>query len=302
MITDLKRLFKDKKGQATPLAYISTVSASILFSLLMIGISTRFNDINTLAAWANARSFAQSVSTRAYTSADCFAYESAGAVYSEKSKEFETQRRVYPGVIDIRKFTKDQYFDCIQHYYFSRAASSPLLEGKSIKDMSAAFVEFKLRDLENPYQVAEYGKRTLSTEKQLDRQEVVDMTIQTLRKLVNGFATIGEWIFMGISLTIDIVIPLVTSTATGGAGGMDVDMDLIMIPGYVHKKGSIEVPGYMENLMLGEELITLLKSRESIYSYSTPVVIRYIDEEGHFVEEHLGVLETKIHYSLYGRR
>lgn len=265
----------------SPMVYVSMLSSTALFALLMMGVSSRYTDIRQLSTWADAKSFAHSMATRAHTSADCFAYETGAIKYSEGSETVQSQRKVKPGVIDIRKFTRDRYFDCVQSYYFTGASRRAILKG--VRAHSAAFIEFELKDLEQPGRVSMYGENTLSTEPQLGRQGAIDKYIESKRQYIKAVKTYGDWILMGVSVGLDLAI----GAATGGA--VEIDPDFIVLPGRVMKFN-----------ILRPALIERVKERESIYTYTTPVTIRYI-KDGEYVTDHIGMLKTKIHYSAYGK-
>jgi len=171
------------------LAYVNTGLATMLFSMLIIGMSIKFSDMSVLAAWADARSFANAMSTRPYTSADCFAYETGVIRYDESLDEMVTERRVYPHVIDVRKFTNDRYFDCVQNYYFGEISH---VEGLAdTPAISAFFFEFDLMDYTDPFALKQFGSSHLSTREQLDFSEAA-MLIDALRANMAFFGFLLE--------------------------------------------------------------------------------------------------------------
>jgi len=151
-------------------AFVNLVIVTLVFSLLVIGIGLKFEDVRILTAWADAKSFANAVATRLVTSADCFAYESISYYYDNENHRPIIQRQVHPGVIDVRKFVEDRYIDCIEAYYHSSTSELPALRlptGKNVKIVY--FFETKLVDLEDPYRLRE--RMTLSTMERLNNTE-----------------------------------------------------------------------------------------------------------------------------------
>jgi len=74
--------------------YINTALAVTCFSLLIMGMSFKFGEVTVTSSWADARAFGASMATRAYTSSDCFAYESMAIHYDAFSDKVVSQMTV----------------------------------------------------------------------------------------------------------------------------------------------------------------------------------------------------------------
>jgi hypothetical protein len=259
--------------------YINTALAVLCFSLLIMGMSVKFGEISVLTAWADARSFANSMSTRAYTSADCFAYETVGVHYDSFSDEVVSQRRVFPGVIDARKFTQDRYFDCVQNYFFAHATDSRPLEVEGV-DAVGFFIDFELMDLVEPSKLGD--ESLLSTREQLD--------ITNREEAIRGLLTLAQWesqFFWVFGIILDLALGVVVGASTLGTMGIGISYAF--------------VPADPATLsIIYTELIDEILEEESIYEMTVPVVIRYVDELGNIEIDHLGKLKTTIHYSAGG--
>ena len=260
--------------------YINTALAVLCFSLLIMGMSVKFGEVSVMSTWADARSFANSMSTRAYTSADCFAYETAGVHYDSFSDRVVSQRRVFPGIIDARKFTEDRYFDCIQNYFFTYATDSKPLEVQGV-DSVGFFIDFELKDLVEPWRLKELG--TMSTREQLDlitkREEIVAALMN-----IAGVESFVLWVF---SMALDIGLGVAVGAVSLGQLSISIS--------YAYVAGD---PFGLN--VIYTELIDEIIEAESIHETTVPVVIRYIDEYGNIEVDHPGTLRTVIHYSAGG--
>jgi len=259
-------------------SFVNLTIVTLIFSLLIISIGLKFNDIRILIAWADAKSFANSVATRVVTSADCFAYEDINYIYDPENDEFTVQKRVYPGVIDVRKFTLDRYFDCIEAYYHSLTSEVPLLRISSGEPYTRVlyFFEFKLVDLTDPYRLQ--GKDTLTTIQRLNNTEAA----KRAEDFKNFIHRAGIIIDVACSVASLAASSLLTTTTFG-----------ILT---VSITGSLKLGEALSVSSLETDLIDLLLTQGTTYTLTTPVIIRYVDEEGNLIEDHVGVLETKFYY------
>jgi len=261
------------RGQMEITALANAALSVMMFSLLVVGMSMKFGDINVLLTWADASSFANAMASRAYSSADCFAYENVKIL--ERNGELVQIKRVYPGVIDVRKFTQDRYFDCVQNYYSSWGSEIDYLTA-NVPSYSEYVITFKLKDLDDPDMIRRLGD-TLSTEPQVDigeSKEYLDLMTKWLKDL-------AFWLD-------------VTSFA------LDVAINAIVIPtrGWpVQVSPVLKVGDVISSSVIEEDLHEFYKERASKYTSSVPVIIRYVDDEGNVIEDHRGVLETTIYYT-----
>ena len=259
--------------------YINTALAVMCFSLLIMGMSFKFGEVTIMSTWADARAFASSMASRAYTSADCFAYETMGVHYDYVSDKVVSQRRVYPGVVDIRKFNQDKYFDCIQNYFFSYATEAPTFAvgGQSF---AAFFIDFKLEDLDDPSRLR--GVDTLSTRNQLD----VTHTQDVLMDITNEFAVMANtlfWVSMAVDITVGIIIEILSYKM------FTLDVSYAFVAGSPY-------PQYI----MYEELIDAVEEGADRIETTVPVTIRYADDEGNIEVDHAGTLTTTIYYNVGG--
>jgi hypothetical protein len=51
-------------------------------------------------------------------------------------------------------------------------------------------------------------------------------------------------------------------------------------------------------MRLDENLIEQVRRNADVYSTTTPVIIRYSDENGNFLYDHVGALKTTIYYKV----
>jgi hypothetical protein len=259
------------------LTFINIALVSVLFSLLIVSMSVRFSEVKVLATWADARSLANSIGTRAYTSADCFAYESINLHYDGISGRLVEQRRVYPGIIDSRKFTEDKYFDCIQNYYFAPISEIPFLA--ELPAESAFVIEFTLIDLTDPFRLRELKDRRVSTREHLRPREATAKVVEKIVSTLEMFSLYMGAITTAASIALNIALGLLTH----GMFGLEI-YPIVYI-------GEI-----WEFYWITPKLIHELDVRSSVYQKKVPVVIRYVDEDGRIEADHMGILEVEIRY------
>ena len=261
------------RGQMEITALANAALSVMMFSLLVVGMSMKFGDINVLLTWADASSFANAMASRAYSSADCFAYENVKIL--ERNGELVQIKRVYPGVIDVRKFTQDRYFDCVQNYYSSWGSEIDYLTA-NVPSYSEYVITFKLRDLDDPDMIRRLGD-TLSTESQVDigeSKEYIELMTKWLKDL-------AFWLDV-TSFALDVAINAIVIPTRG----WPVQVSPVLKVGDVFSSSVIE-----------EDLHEFYKGHASKYTSSVPVIIRYVDDEGNVIEDHRGVLETTIYYT-----
>lgn len=259
-------------------AYMNTALQVMLFSLLMVGMSIRFSEYAVLNSWADARSFANAMSTRPYTSADCFAYETAVIKYDPDTQEVITERRVFPSVIDIRKYTEDRYFDCIQNYFFGEISHIQGLTG--VTSESAFFIDFELIDHTDPLAIRQFGNSELSTREQLDFAERAEY-IEGVRRTIEQTAATWDLLSFGLDIGLSIIL----ATVTAGTVVPDID--------YVFRATPVTDVTHVD-----QNLINLVEEYSTVYSTSAPVIIRYSDDNGEFLYDHVGELKMTIHYMI----
>ena len=254
------------KSQLEPIVLTNSVVSILLFSMLTMGMTTKFSDINILQTWADASSFANSIASRAYTSSDCFAYESG--IITKIGDKMVYERKVFPGIIDARKFSQDNYITCIENYYSISGSQLEYLT-KNVPTLSIPLVYFELYDLEEPDKIRELGNK-INNEAQLDwgiTQEYVESTKEFLKNTQIA-ADIAGFI---ISVTLSMITPVEVNP--------------------VVKMGNLETTNDIDN-----NLVEWVKQSYSTYVSQTPVIIRYVDENGNIETDHQGILKTTIKY------
>lgn len=255
-------------------AFVNLVIVTLVFSLLIIGIGLKFEDVKILTAWADAKSFANAVATRFVSSADCFAYETLSYYYDPENHRTVIQRHVHPGIIDVRKFVEDRYIDCVEAYYHSSTSELPALRlpaGKGVKIIY--FLETALVDLEDPYKLRD--RMILSTKERLNNTEGV----KRVEGFVNWIHSLG-WILDVICTTASIAASAVTFTV----GMLSVSIS-----------PTLKILEAQKYSTLDENLIDLVLEQGSKYTLRIPVRIKYFDEDRE-VADHAGVLEVTFYY------
>ena len=260
------------RGQMEITALANAALSVMMFSLLVVGMSMKFGDINVLLTWADASSFANAMASRAYSSADCFAYENVKIL--ERNGELVQIKRVYPGVIDVRKFTQDRYFDCVQNYYSSWGSEIDYLS-MNVPSYTEYTITFKLIDLDDPDAIRKLGD-TLSTEPQIDMGESKE------------YLTLMQRVVKNLAFWLDA-----TSIA------MDIVINAFLIPSgaQVQVSPAVKIGDLVSASVIHGEIHEFYKEHASKYTSSVPVIIRYVDDEGNVIEDHKGILETTIYYT-----
>jgi hypothetical protein len=254
------------KAQLEPVVLTNSVISILLFSMLTLGMSTKFSDINILQTWADASSFANSVSSRAYTSSDCFAYETG--MVTEYNGKIINERKVYPGVIDVRKFTEDDYFSCIENYYAVSGSEIDYMT-KNVPAYSTFLINFKLYDMEDPSRIRQLGD-TMTNEKQLD-WSISQTWIEEQRKYLSDMQLWADVLSLGLSIALSFVKVSISPAVKIGNLNQASDID--------------------------NNVVEFLKQSYSSYTSRVPVILRYVDDDGNIEEDHQGILETTIMYS-----
>ncbi len=257
------------------MAYVNASLAMMLFSLMVLSISYKFSDITIISTWADARSFANSLATRAYSSADCFAYETGAVSYDETNDKIRTIRRVYPGVVDERKFNMDRYFGCIQSYFFNDITEVPW---SAVGDTTYSLyvIDFELRDLEDNRRLKNHR---LSTSPQLNMTEA-HLFVETTKEITKFWSGAISTAVVITDIALNIALAIV---------GQGADVSLIF-----------KAPEPEGLYTLDSYFIDYLEDKSSVYTSSVPVVIRYVDEDGAFVRDSVGILTTTIKYGVGG--
>lgn len=254
------------KSQTEPVMLTNAVVSILLFAMLTLGLGTKISDVNLMQTWADASSFANSITSRAYTSADCFAYETL--MLKEHNGEIISDRRVYPGVIDVRKFTRDDYLSCIENYY-SVSGSEIDYMTKNVPAHSFFLINFKLYDLENPQMIRQLGD-TMSNEKQLD-WGISQEWIEQERALLEQHALYADMISLAATIAFSF---------------LPVEIEPVIKIGNMRDHSDID-----------NNIVDYIKSSYSTQTSKIPVVLRYVDDEGNLIADHQGILETNIKYS-----
>jgi hypothetical protein len=257
------------------MAYVNASLAMLMFSLMVLSVSYKFSDITILSTWADARSFSNSLATRAYSSADCFAYETGVVRYDEINDQMRTVRRVYPGVIDERKFNMDRYFGCIQSYFFDEITEVPWSTvGETT--YSLYVIDFELRDLEDNRRLTDHF---LSTRPQLDMTEA-SLFVETTKKITEFWSNVISTITTIADIALNIALIFV---------GQGADVSL-----------AFKTPTPEGLYTIDTYLVDYLADQSSVYVSTVPVVIRYVDADGTFLRDSVGILKTTIRYGVDG--
>jgi len=243
-----------------------------LFSILVVSMGMKLNNVKTISTWANAESFADAMSTRAYTSPNCFAYEMIDVI--EVNNELKEIRKTFPGVIDSRKFNQDKYFDCIQNYYASEGTELTI-ESENVPPYSAYIINFKLRDLEEPARIRKEGD-TLSTEPQLDWSNSQHY-IERRNKMMKTWQTFGDITSFVLSLALNIIV-----------------MPAIGIP--VEIEPALKIGSAAEVSNVDDNFLYYINTMSSEYYSEVPVIIRYVSDDGTIEKDNQGILQTRIKY------
>ncbi len=259
------------KAQLEPVVLTNAVVSVLLFSMLTLGMSTKISDVNLLQTWADAGSFANSISSRAYTSADCFAYESG--LVTEYEGEIISERRVYPGVIDVRKFTDDNYFSCIESYYSTRGSEIDYMS-KNVPMFSVFLINFKLYDLEDPQMIRDLGD-TISNQNQLDWSKSFDFIDSFQASIIDL-----QWKLDVLSIVMSIGISIITAPM-----GLPVNVD------FAFRVGDLNSLNYID-----KSVVDYLSETYSSHTSTIPITLRYVDENGEWIKDHQGILKTVVKY------
>ena len=251
----------------------NTVLSVALFSLLIVSMGMKLDKIKTMMTWANAESFASAMSTRAYTSRNCFAYETT-TIFDNNGEVVEV-KKTFPGVIDVRKFTEDRYFDCIQNYYASEGSE---LTGSTVPPYTSYIVDFTLKDLIEPEKIKKLGDK-LSTKSQIeDYKKAEKEWVEKQKRIDKAFNIWG----MAVSITVSVAFnTLITLFAPGMWPEINFELK--------NKPAVFET-----NVDEGFNLFSEYASEE--YKTEVPVTIRYVDDQGNILADHPGILITTIHY------
>jgi len=262
------------RGQMEITALANAALSVMMFSLLVVGMSMKFGDINVLLTWADASSFANAMASRAYSSADCFAYENVKIL--ERNGELVQIKRVYPGVIDVRKFTQDRYFDCVQNYYSSWGSEIDYLS-MNVPSYTEYTITFKLIDLDDPDAIRKLGD-TLSTEPQVD----IGKSKEYLTLMEKVIRNLAFWLDV-TSVAVDVGLNVFLATTAPGTK--------------VQVSPAVKIGNMVSDSVIHGEIHEFYKEHASKYTSSVPVIIRYVDDEGNVIEDHKGILETTIYYT-----
>jgi hypothetical protein len=262
------------------MSFVNSGVLMVSFALLLIVLSVSVSQINSVAVYANAKSVAGVLGTRIITSPNCFAYKSTtqyfnsgnsivgGPIFSVSNTE--------PGVLDVGKFSEDNFLSCLQYTYFGGATAVPVLPNQIGAFAGASMV---LTDTQDPTDLGNSGSLYYSNFPQL----TFGSKFTAIERTVAQQAQIAEYTSMAVSIALSITI----STLTAGI----LNANLILAT------GSNSINSIAPRYSLASAFFF-----ESHYTESFPVLLQFTNYNDQPTHQDAGVLQVTIYYDpfVYG--